>query len=230
MENCQNDAEGILRTRLFETQEDIDAIESDEVSIRLKARLNGKFDSLPVNVKKAFGNVAEQAQKAGNIVLHKAYNASSQGGLRLSNFSGSPILELVKKTGHQLGYKFKPWEAIKITKTIAIGSQILGILGVGLTVFMQVKSDQDAEKLRAELRENRTNIRRQFNQAANELVEFGNNYIKEQMSNTFDVKIQEHDEKLRMLRKDIANRTDLCRYMDKLDNECYSLIRKVHEA
>jgi hypothetical protein len=54
MENCQNDAEGILRTRLFETQEDIDAIESDEVSIRLKARLNGKFDSLPVNVKKAF--------------------------------------------------------------------------------------------------------------------------------------------------------------------------------
>ena len=71
--------------------------------------------------------------------------------MKLSNFSGSAVHEWVLKIGHTFGHKFKPWEAIKWAKGVAIGGRILGALGVGFSVFMQIKSDQEENKARIEL-------------------------------------------------------------------------------
>ncbi|WP_415347836.1 LeoA/HP0731 family dynamin-like GTPase, partial [Clostridium perfringens] len=86
---------------------------------------------------------------------------------------------IVIKAGHSIGYKFKPWQAIKITKGVAIAGQALAIVGVGLSVFMQIKSDKDEEKIREDLRKNRQNIRSQFNSAASELEDYGREFIRE---------------------------------------------------
>lgn len=208
--------------------QDIEAIENSEFSKNLKTRLIGRFESLPDSIKKVLGSTVGQAQKAGNAVLKNAYNATAEGGLKLANFSGSNIHSIVLKAGHAVGYKFKPWQAIKVTKGIAIGGQILSALGVGLSVFMQMKSDQDEEQMRADLKTNRQNIRSQFNLAANGLEDHGRAFVKENIANTLDASIQQVDDSIHEIRMTRANRNASCKEMEDLHFDCQKLIREVH--
>ena len=228
IESCQETAVTTLETRLTEMGQDIEGIENSEFTRNLKTRLIGRFDSLPDNIKRVLGNTMSHAQKASAVVLKNAYNAGSEGGLKLANFSGSNIHEMVLKAGHAIGYKFKPWQAIKVTKTIAVGTQILSALGIGLSVFMQIKSDQDEEKLRQELKINRQNIRSQFYAAASGLEEHGRSFVKENVAITLDASIQEIDNKIHEIRSTRTNRNASCREMENLHIECQKLIREIH--
>lgn len=228
IETSQETALSTLTDRLNEMGQDIEAIENSEFSRNLKTRLIGRFDSLPDNIKKVLGNTMGQAQKAGNVVLKNAYNATAEGGLKLANFSGSNIHNIVLKAGHAIGYKFKPWQAIKVTKGIAIGGQILSAVGVGLSVFMQMKSDQDEEQMRADLKTNRQNIRSQFNTAANELEDHGRAFVRENIANTLDTSIQQIDGNIHEIRSTRANRSASCKEMEALHYDCQKLIREIH--
>lgn len=228
IETSQETALSTLTDRLNEMGQDIEAIENSEFSRNLKTRLIGRFDSLPDNIKKVLGNTMGQAQKAGNVVLKNAYNATAEGGLKLANFSGSNIHNIVLKAGHAIGYKFKPWQAIKVTKGIAIGGQILSAVGVGLSVFMQMKSDQDEEQMRADLKTNRQNIRSQFNTAANELEDHGRAFIRENIANTLDTSIQQIDGNIHEIRSTRANRSASCKELEALHYDCQKLIREIH--
>lgn len=194
----------------------------------MKASLEGNFDVLPENIKKILTGASGGAHKAGQFVLQNAYKSGVNGGLKLSNFSGSTIHDLVKKAGHSIGYKFKPWEAIKLTKGIAIGSQILGALGVGASIFMQIKADQDEDKRAEELRKNRQNIRSQFNTAANELEDHGRVFVRENISKSLDNSIQNIDNKIKEIQSTRTDRNQLCRDMEEMQSKCHTLIRELH--
>ena len=228
IESSQRNAVDTLEKRLHEIGRDIDLIENSEFSKELKIRLSGKFDGLPDNIKKIIGNYGSGAQKAGQQVLKSAYNAGSQGGMKLTNFSGSTIHNIVLKAGHGIGYKFKPWQAVKITKGVAIAGQALAVVGVGLSVFMQIKSDQDEEKVRIDLRNNRQNIRSQFNSAANELEDYGRAFIKNHVISILDNSIHEIDENIDGIRSTRNNLSKYYKEMEKLKNECRSLIQDIH--
>lgn len=228
VETSQETALSTLTDRLTEMGQDMEAIENSEFTRNLKTRLIGRFDGLPDSVKKVLTKTMGQAQKAGNVVLKNAYNATAEGGMKLANFSGSNIHNIVLKAGHAIGYKFKPWQAIKVTKGIAIGGQVLSVFGVGLSVFMQLKSDQDEEKMRNDIKRNRQNIRSQFNAVANGLEDHGRAFVKENISNTLDVSIQEIDANIHEIRSVRANRSVSCREMEDLHYECQKLIREIH--
>lgn len=230
IESSQRNAVDTLEKRLHEIGRDIDLIENSEFSKELKIRLSGKFDVLPDNIKKIIGNYGSGAQKAGQQVLKSAYNAGSQGGMKLTNFSGSTIHNIVLKAGHGIGYKFKPWQAVKITKGVAIAGQALAVVGVGLSVFMQIKCDQDEEEVRIDLRNNRQNIRSQFNSAANELEDYGRSFIKENVVSILDNSIHEIDENIDGIRSTRNNLSKYYKEMEKLKNECRSLIQDIHNV
>lgn len=230
IESSQRNAVDTLEKRLHEIGRDIDLIENSEFSKELKIRLSGKFDGLPDNIKKIIGNYGSGAQKAGQQVLKSAYNAGSQGGMKLTNFSGSTIHNIVLKAGHGIGYKFKPWQAVKITKGVAIAGQALAVVGVGLSVFMQIKCDQDEEEVRIDLRNNRQNIRSQFNSAANELEDYGRSFIKENVVSILDNSIHEIDENIDGIRSTRNNLSKYYKEMEKLKNECRSLIQDIHNV
>ena len=230
IESSQRNAVDTLEKRLHEIGRDIDLIENSEFSKELKIRLSGKFDGLPDNIKKIIGNYGSGAQKAGQQVLKSAYNAGSQGGMKLTNFSGSTIHNIVLKAGHGIGYKFKPWQAVKITKGVAIAGQALAVVGVGLSVFMQIKCDKDEEEVRIDLRNNRQNIRSQFNSAANELEDYGRSFIKENVVGILDNSIHEIDENIDGIRSTRNNLSKYYKEMEKLKNECRSLIQDIHNV
>lgn len=130
--------------------------------------------------------------------------------------------------GHAIGYKFKPWQAVKITKGIAIGGHVLNILGIGASVLMQMKSDQDEERRRAVLKTNRQNIRSQFNAAANGLEEYGRAFVKENIAHTLDTSIQEIDRNIQEIRSTRKNRSASYREMEDIHYDCQRLIREIH--
>ncbi|MGI6249360.1 MAG: GTPase [Acutalibacteraceae bacterium] len=151
-EKCQKDVIQLIETRLTEMGQDLDLIEDAELTQQLKIRLTGKFASLPGNVQKLLGGAGPGLQKAGQAVVGKAYKPGVQGGMKLSNFSGSSVHEIVLKAGHAIKFKFKPWQAVKVAKGVAVGGKVFGVIGVALSIFMQIKSDHDADKLSEELK------------------------------------------------------------------------------
>ena len=228
IEKCQGDAVEVIDARLNEMGQELEVIENSEFSRNLKTRLSGKFDGLPDGIKRVMTNASPGFQKAGQAVLANAYKAGAQGGLKLTNFSGSTIHQMVLKAGHTINFKFKPWQAIKITKGIAIGGQVLSALGVGLSVFMQVKADQDEDRIREDLRKNRQNVRSQFNTAANELENYARQYIKDNVNRPLETSISVIDGNIQEIRGTRADRSTSCRELEKLQRECQYLIQDIH--
>lgn len=222
------DVNEIVIERLNEIGKQMDILENSEFSKELKTRLIGKFNMLPENVRKIITNAGTEFQETGKIVVNSAYKAGVDGGLKLTNFSGSTIHQMVLKVGHGLNFKFKPWQAIKITKGIAVGGQILSVFGVGISVFMQIKTDQDAENLREDLRKNRQNIRSQFNSVANKLEDFGNQYIKNNINRPLENPIADLDRNIQDIRNTRLDRSKNCRILEKLQEDCRILIRDIH--
>ncbi len=228
IEKCQGDAVEVIDARLNEMGQELEVIENSEFSRNLKTRLSGKFDGLPEGIKRIMANASPGFQKAGQAVLNNAYKAGAQGGLKLTNFSGSTIHQMVLKVGHTINFKFKPWQAIKITKGIAIGGQVLSALGVGLSVFMQVKADQDEDRIREDLRKNRQNVRSQFNTAANELENYARQYIKDNVNRPLETSISVIDGNIQEIRGTRADRSNSCRELERLQRECQYLIQDIH--
>lgn len=228
IEKCQSDAVEIIDARLNEMGQQLEVIENSDFSRDLKSRLNGKFEGLPEGIKKIITNAGPGFQKAGQAVLNNAYKAGTQGGLKLTNFSGSTIHQMVLKVGHGVGFKFKPWQAIKITKGIAIGGQVLSALGVGFSVFMQIKANQDEERIREDLKNNRQNIRSQFNVAANNLEDYARQYIKDNVNRPLETSIATIDGNIQEIRDTRSNRSAACRQLEDLQRECRLLIQDIH--
>lgn len=228
IEKCQSDAVEVIDARLNEMGQQLEVIENSEFSRDLKSRLSGKFEGLPEGIQKIITNAGPGFQKAGQAVLNNAYKAGTQGGLKLTNFSGSTIHQMVLKVGHGVGFKFKPWQAIKITKGIAIGGQVLSALGVGFSVFMQIKADQDEERIREDLRNNRQNIRSQFNVAANELEDYARQYIKDNVNRPLETSIATIDGNIQEIRDTRSNRSESCRQLEDFQKECRLLIQDIH--
>lgn len=228
IEKCQSDAVEVIDARLNEMGQQLDVIENSEFSRDLKSRLSGKFEGLPEGIQRIITNAGPGFQKAGQAVLNNAYKVGTQGGLKLTNFSGSTIHQMVLKVGHGVGFKFKPWQAIKITKGIAIGGQVLSALGVGFSVFMQIKADQDEERIREDLKNNRQNIRSQFNTAANELEDFSRQYIKDNINRPLETSIAAIDGNIREIRDTRSSRSESCRLLEDLQRDCRLLIQDIH--
>jgi len=230
IETCQNNAVQVLETRMTEIGQAIDAIEQSEFTQKLIARLEDKFDRLPENVKGMLGKVGETAQKAGTAIVQNAYKAGAQGGLKLANFSGGNVHNIILKAGHAIGYKFKPWQAVKLAKGVAVAGQVLGALGVGVNVFMQIKEDHDEEKLRNAIRENRLNIRGQFYTAASDLENFGATFVQDNVALPLDASIQALDENIYEIRNTRTGKNDLCIEIENLQRKCQELIKEIHSA
>ena len=230
IEKSQAEALEVISARLNEIGQQLETIENSEFSRNLKSRLSGKFDGFPEGIQRILTNAGYGFQKAGQVVLNNAYKVGAQGGLKLTNFSGSTIHQMVLKIGRSIGYKFKPWQAIKFTRGIAIGGQVLGALGVGVTVFMQIKADKDEQRVREDLKNNRQNIRSQFNMVANELEDFARQYIKDNVDRSLEPSILTIDRNIQEIRDSRISRSLLCRNMEELQKECRLLIEDIHSA
>ncbi len=230
VEQCQRDADKIVEDRLTEMGQRLEDNEKTEFARNLKTRLSERFDTLPENLQKMLFGAGPGLQKVGQAVADKAYKTGVTGGLQLTNFSGSTVHNMVLKAGHAIGIKFKPWQAIKWTKGIAIGGRILGALGVGVSVFMQFKADQDEDKVRLKLRHERQNIRSQFNTTADDFEVFGREYIQKCVDSPLAEPIGEMDANIRKIRENRKHQSQTLMELELIQHDCRELIHNIHQA
>ncbi|ALB39160.1 MULTISPECIES: GTPase [Nostocales] len=88
----------------------------------------------------------------------------------LGKLSSKVSRKLVYKTGKFLGFKFKPFGAIKAAKFIRNLGSIFTIGGVVLDAAMTVKAEKDEEKNQQTLRNARNQKREEFRKLAEEMV------------------------------------------------------------
>ena len=229
-DQCQRDADQLVENRLLEMGQHLEDNEKSEFAKQLNARLTERFDVLPENLQKILVGAGSGFQKIGQAVADKAYKAGVNGGLKLTNFSGSTVHNLILKAGHAIGFKFKPWQAVKWTKGVAIGGKVLGAIGVGFSIFMQLKSDQDEDKARLQLQRDRQTIRSQFNSAADDFNVFGRQYIQACVDQPLEEPIREIDQSLREIRDNRKHQSSVLREMSSIQHDCQDLIHQIHQA
>ena len=114
---------------------------------------------------------ADVAKSAGEWLskLATADNAKSgwQAIFKLATYSKSDAHQMITKAGHLIGYKFKPWEAVKMASKLGKFGKILGIGGTLLGIGLQAWEDYQENKQEKQLSAYRNDIRNTFAEAAN---------------------------------------------------------------
>ena len=149
-------------------------------------------------------------------------------GWKLASIFAGNVSNLVREASSLLGFRFRPWEAIRFSRAGAATGQILSVFGVVLSVSMQIKSDRDAADRREQLKRNRQNIRSQFAQAASELEEAGREFTEKNVTLFLDSAIEQIDGNIRKIRESRLDRSDACMEMESLRDECLSMIKEIH--
>ena len=97
-------------------------------------------------------------------------------------------------------------------------------------MFMQIKEDRDEDKKALELKNNRQIIRGQFYNAADELEEYGREYVHENITEPLDDSIREINDSINSIREGRIGKNELCKEIIDLQAECQNLIREIHSS
>ncbi len=164
---------------------------------------------------------------ASNKIISNTIGAdAAANGLKV--FSGSNIHQTVLDIGELVGYKFKPWEAVKWAEKINIAGKALGTFGVIFSLGMQVKEDRDEQKRQQEMKSNREKLRAGFNEAGNELVKYFNKALEDYLGNNYRSRISEIDNKITEIRASRIGKSESCALLENLQVECKNLIHEIH--
>jgi hypothetical protein len=134
----------------------------------------------------------------------------------------------VKVVGHLFGKSFKPWEAVKWTRTAANVGRVLSVVGTVLTFVVQIKEDADAAKLEVDLREGRSLVRAGFGEAAGAVEMHFDKATSSYVSTTIGQRLSDVDEQLAALREMQQSRGTLFGDLVALVDETHVLIRDMH--
>lgn len=230
IDTCQTQAIVILEEGLKELNSTIEKISNSEFAMELEKENLEDLAPASDDARNLFSDAGQQAQNIKDTVVQHTHKPGAPvASLRLSDISGSKIHDLVLKTGHMAKYKFKPWQAVKITKKIAIGGQILGILGVAVSIFGQIKSDIQDDKVRENLKNARQNIISQFNKAGTGLEDTGKIFVEENVTKTLDAEINKKNDEISRIRNIRDTKDKFVQSACRLQNECHDLIRDIHQ-
>lgn len=195
---------------------------SCSLQYRLKSRKEGINPIINQFLKSDF--IAKGSSKI--ISSTTGTNIATNG---LKAFTGSSAHQWVLDIGHFFGHKFKPWEAVKWVKNINVVGKALGIFGVVFSWGMQLKEDIDNEKKKIELRESRERIRAGFNDAASEVKNHFKNALENYLNQNYRARIEELDKQVAEIRALRKNKSDACKRLEALQDECRLLIADIHK-
>ena len=147
----------------------------------------GAIDNL-ANVKTEVEQAATFASTKIGAWLSKAANVSPGKSISIWTVNGSDLHKAVKKIGHLFGHKFKPFQALKITKKIAKIMDKLGPLLIGVGVIIEGLMwiiDKIGEKKLKKIKED---IKELFKEVSEEVLKDYNKQINEAAKEIDDIK------------------------------------------
>lgn len=210
-------------------------IANSELAKELLPRLVHRIEQASIspeamkNLKKA----SDISSKLGEFLVRNSFTSKTGtlGGLfKLNQYSGTATHGAVKAVGKFFGKSFKPWEAVKWTRTVANVGRVFAVAGTVLTFVLQIKEDADAAQLEVDLRESRSAVRSGFNDAAHVIEMHFDKATQSFVSSAISSEIENVDSQLDELRNLQQTRSDLFQNLLGLLEETRELIKSIHST
>ncbi len=220
-------------------EKDLEHIADSELAHLLKPHLAAALDAAAARVKidPATGDKARKAAQAssklGEFLVSHSFNGakSTLGGIfRLRQYSGTNVHAFIKSSGKLFGKSFKPWQAVKWTKTVSNIGRVLSVAGTVISVLLQVKEDSDAENQRKELAQARDAIRSSFGEAADVIETHYDKATDSFVSDVIAPEIQEVDRQVTELNATEDRASKLQIALSEALEETQRLIREIHAS
>ncbi|PWJ68597.1 small GTP-binding protein [Ruminococcaceae bacterium R-25] len=240
IESTRTKADDHVHSCFLELGQSFVDMESTEFSQNLKIRLVDKYDSLPDAVKKVFVT-ATDLEKKGDILVGTLVKSGIPEMLSLADSSYKAIRltdntqNFLRTSLHSMntGTKLlnKAGKAGSVASKVANkSSSIFGVVGVGLELVLQFKEDYDEQLKLEAMKNNRQNIRSEFNTAATELDDYATDYIKQCVTDPMDQSVKSVEDNISELRSTRADRSEMCQKLEKIQKEVQALIERIHGA
>ena len=238
IESTRTRADDHVHSCFLELGQSFVDMESTEFSQNLKIRLVDKYDSLPDAVKKVFVT-ATDLEKKGDILVGTLVKSGIPEMLSLADSSYKAIRltdntqNFLRTSLHSMntGTKLlnKAGKAGSVASKVANkSSSIFGVVGVGLELVLQFKEDYDEQLKLEAMKNNRQNIRSEFNTAATELDDYATDYIKQCVTDPMDQSVKSVEDNISELRSTRADRSEMCQKLEKIQKEVQALIERIH--
>jgi hypothetical protein len=166
---------------------------------------------------------------AGNGVVKASTGAKDVGFgfLSASGAAGSNMHQAVLKVGQTLGYKFRPWEAINITKNVANFSKGLGAVAAGLPILFELVDAYSENKRGNEIQESRRQLISEFTDMGKQIVKS----YEEEYASFITVMLDNPLGMLRKMRSDsLEKRESMSESQARIRQDCTELKGIFHDA
>ena len=206
--NAAKELEKVIQLENESLQKFADKLEKSEFAVALKSAIEKKIGDIKMSKKTAskFGAGAKLAEETGKWLSKFATGNNASTGwnaiFKLGTYSGSNAHQTVLNVGNFVGYKFKPWEAVKIASKIGKFGKILGVGGALAGVGLQIWEDQQEKKAEQQLIAYRSNIRNTFGEAANVIDMKFDKETRTWVKNNLQPKIDEIDSQIKEIQEE----------------------------
>lgn len=210
-------------------------IANSELAKELLPRLVHRIEqpSISPEAMKNLKKASDISSKLGEFLVRNSFTpkTGTLGGLfKLNQYSGTATHGAVKAIGKFFGNSFKPWEAVKWTRTVANVGRVFAVAGTVLTFVLQIKEDADAAQLEVDLRESRSAVRSGFNDAAHVIEMHFDKATQSFVSSAISSEIENVDSQLDELRNLQQTRSGLFQNLLGLLEETRELIKSIHST
>ncbi len=206
-----------------------------ELLPRLVARMEIELQGVDIDtdtIRKA-KKAADASGKLGQFLLNNSFNPKAKtffGLFKLNQYSGTATHKAVKAVGNFFGKSFKPWGAVKWTRTIANAGRVFAVVGSVLTIALQWKEDVDAAKLEVDLRESRSAVRAGFGEAAHSIEMHFDKVTGNYVDETIAKRMADVDKQLSELREMQTSQGSMFQDLVGLLEDTRALITEMHES
>lgn len=218
----QSITEGInseYQTALNRLELDLDQIENSETYKNVE-RMDFKTPRQSTKGYSTSSIISKNASKSVNTVGKMSQGAAYSGGLlKSATASGSNTHNIVKIVGKQVGFKFKPWQAVNIAKNIGNVAKVAGPIMGAAALYLDYQDDQREQ-------ENDRKLLAAQNDVRNSYIEIGEGMYRELQSSTDEVSQHVFDNTIAEIKNE---RDEIIAENTNLTSTSKQLLEKVDE-
>lgn len=188
---------------------------------------NGSSERL-ADIDKGVTQAASFATSKINVWLGKVANVSEGGKISIWTVNGSDLHKIVKNVGHKFGYKFKPFQALKITEKIAKISTWIGPILTGVGAFIE-GAMLLAEKLgEKKIKKIKDEIKEVFKEVSEDTLKYYNDQVNI-AAKEFDIIRDCLQEELTKLENESIRSDDFSKELLVVRSELIALRKQIEE-
>jgi len=186
--------ERVISERNNELSQEIDDISVDtDVKLYVESlegqnnehhKIHSGYDSSSLN--KKLGLIKQAQGLAGKMTEYTGVSKVSGFLAKAKDASGSQAHNVVKSIGNTIGYKFKPWQAVKIAQKAGniakFAGPVLSVISVGMEVHGAVKEERELKKVVASKNQMNSSFSEISSEIVSEIRNKFNEFVKENVN------------------------------------------------